>query len=98
MPEPDLDNPEFLEFFKKTTGYCLTECECGWERVKTTLANPSVPIESLSFTYSSSGEPLPENETRSMRNSWAMTRQKLQDRWDIFTGVKTFNEVYRAMM
>lgn len=75
------------------------DCACGFEKVKNTLANPSIPIESLNFTYISpekNGLPLPEKETQSMRNSWALTRQKLQDQWDIYTGVKSFQDVYRA--
>ena len=89
----DLDNPEFMAFFKKTTGYCLMEG--NWEKTRQTLANPSVPIASLNFTYQKSGLPLPEHDNQSMRNAWAMTRQKLQDQWDIFTGAKTFNDIYR---
>ena len=95
----DIYNSDFVDFFIKTSGYQIRNCECGWEKIRDENLNPAFPIQDLQFRYthpSMIGLPYPPEETLSHQKCEHMTRQKMQDAWDIYTGVKTFNEVYVA--
>lgn len=45
----DIDNAEFVKYFESRTGVMISKCECGWEPVRTVLANWRVEAPSTTW-------------------------------------------------